>query len=89
MGRYTPSLGANSDGNYHLGGGGVLTLTQGVLVGAGACLQVGSLAQNGSGKVILSAAQYLYGGGTTVNPGSTLEGAAQPAARPSALPRRG
>lgn len=96
------SLGANLDGNYRLGWGGAnspansLTISNGVLVGASAQLQVGGsqgfIGFNGpsggsgsgfrtDGNVTLNAAN-TYGGGTVVNSNSRLIGQAQTSGSP-------
>jgi autotransporter-associated beta strand protein len=67
------SLGVGADGIYRLGGlGQALTLTTGVLVGAGNKLQVGSQATNVAGTVILGA-QNTYTGGTIVSRSNVLQ----------------
>jgi fibronectin-binding autotransporter adhesin len=66
----TMSLAPGAGGTYRLGGrGGTLTVTHGVLVGPANSLIVGSAQPNGSGTVILAAAN-TFGGGTTVNNGT-------------------
>ena len=72
------TLAPGAGGTYRLGGrGGSLTVTQGVLVGPANSLIIGSTQPNGSGMVVLAAAN-TFGGGTTVNNGTlrtTVDGA--------------
>jgi fibronectin-binding autotransporter adhesin len=72
------ALAPGAGGTYRLGGrGGSLTVTQGILVGPANSLVIGSTQPNGSGTVILAAAN-TFGGGTTVNNGTlrtTADGA--------------
>jgi autotransporter-associated beta strand protein len=72
------ALAPGAGGTYRLGGrGGSLTVTQGVLVGPANSLVIGSTQPNGSGTVVLAAAN-TFGGGTTVNNGTlrtTADGA--------------
>ena len=72
------ALAPGAGGTYRLGGrGGSLTVTHGVLVGPANSLVIGSTQPNGSGTVILAAAN-TFGGGTTVNNGTlrtTADGA--------------
>ncbi len=76
------SLGANSDGNYHLGGGGgILTLSSANVLTGNSGLVVGSTAYNGTGTVKLTNANN-FSGPITINNGSTLEGAAQASGTP-------
>jgi autotransporter-associated beta strand protein len=64
------TLAPGAGSTYRLGGrGGTLTVTNGVLTGASNSLVVGSTQPNGSGTVILAAAN-TFGGGTTVNNGT-------------------
>ncbi len=72
------TLAPGAGGTYRLGGrGGSLTVANGVLTGNTNSLIIGSTQPNGSGTVILAAAN-TFGGGTTVNNGTlrtTADGA--------------
>jgi autotransporter-associated beta strand protein len=66
---------------YRLGGGGgILAFSSGVLTGAGSAVQVSTLA--GPAGTVRLLAGNTYGGGTTVNPNSTLAGQAQTSGSP-------
>ena len=78
------SLGANSDGNYRLGAGSLLTITNGVLVGGTAKVIIGSPANTSPGTGLLNTVGSVtltgantYGGGTDVNNAATLRGKQQ------------
>ena len=81
---FNSTLGTNSDGNYRLGAGSLLTVYLGVLNNATAKLIVGSPTNSSlgtglnltTGSVLLQG-NNTYGGGTEVNIGATLTGMQQ------------